>query len=92
MRFLKSTFFCTECQDKTRLRVIRTSHGSYLPIEIERGIKIDFDNADEFFDPKIHKSHLLNCPGLAKLWKDKTKKFRKIERDIEKAALKMVLR
>lgn len=56
------TYKCTHC--KTRLVILPTCTGTFLPVEI-------IDNVipeEEEYDPAIHKSHLLNCEPRRKDW------------------------
>ena len=103
-RFLQVTFRCTHCKERTRLRIMRTSTGSYLPVELEPK-KINpserskkpchselVSESEELFNPEIHKSHLLNCPGLQEIWKDQVKQFKRMEYEEEKQVFKMFIR
>ncbi len=65
------------------LVVMDTQH-SVLPVEVESNeVKI---SADEVFDYKKYKSHLLNCPGQQAAWEKKKWKYLKQRNPLAKFA------
>ena len=60
---------CRFCD--TKFVILPTETGSALPIEGEA-----FEE-DTIFDPKVHKSHLLDCPECRDSWNEKLEKMHK---------------
>jgi len=61
---------CGHC--KKRIVILPTETNSVLPVEIPEG-QITLE--DEMFNSAKHTSHLLNCAGLQKEWKEKKMRF-----------------